>query len=425
MNTRYRYLLYLYGLNLILGLATGCVALVFRLVIAHMDGAWLCFSRLSSPWTFVVSVSFSIGMIFLAYWLVRVHAPCASGSGVQEVEAILAGEYQPKVWSTGLVKFFGGALALGSKLLLGREGPTIHMGSLIGVALAERAKLSHLGRNSLIASGAAAGLAAAFNAPIAGLLFVLEELRSCYRLPISHFCPLALSTIAAVAMLHAFFGDVPMIPVSSSQTPLPDILLPGVLVGLLCGVCAFVFNKQLIALLAVTDRLHLAGRLILIAVVGTLVGGLALYWPDAVGGGEALLPRLAQIKAGFGLLALLFALRYVLSLGSYSIGVPGGIFAPLLALGAVIGCTLHALLGDVFLQGPATLWMLIAMASLFAAVVGAPLTSVLLIVELTGAYRYFFPCMVAVTVSYGLFLLLRQKPLYRLLLKRSRSLNRP
>lgn len=424
MNRRYRYLLGLYGLNLILGLATGCMALAFRLVIRWLDEIWLLFDDIPTPWSFTAGAALSIGMIVLALWLVRCFAPYASGSGVQEVEAILAGEYQPKILSTGLVKFFGGALALGSKLLLGREGPTIHMGALMGDALAEKAKLSRLGRNSLIASGAAAGLAAAFNAPIAGLLFVLEELRSCYRLPISHFCPLALSTIAAVAVLHGAFGDVPMIAVASSQTPLIDVLLPGVLVGLLAGLCATLFNKHLMALLNITDKLSLTGRLGLIALVGSAVGSLALWLPEAVGGGEALLPKLPEMKAGFGLFALLFVLRYALSLGSYSIGAPGGIFAPLLTLGAVLGLALYALLDDVFLQGSVTLWMLIGMASLFSAVVGAPLTSVLLIIELTGAYSYFFPCMVAVTVSYGLSLLLRQKPLYRLLLKRSRRLNR-
>lgn len=425
MTTRYRYLLYLYGLNLLLGFFTGLIALAFRKAIACLDAVWALFSDWSIVWSSSAGALFSISLGLLAFWLVRSYAPYASGSGVQEVEAILAGEYSPKDYSTGLVKFVAGALALGSKLLLGREGPTIHMGALLGDALAKKTNLSRLGRNSLIASGAAAGLAAAFNAPIAGLLFVLEELRSCYRLPISHFCPLALSTVTSVGVLHVALGDVPMIPVASSQAGLLSILLPGILVGILTGLCALLFNNSLILALRRIDTLPLLGRVGLIIIVCAVVGGLALSWPASVGGGETLLPTLSQGQASLAVLTFLFILRYLLGLGSYSLGVPGGIFAPLLALGAVLGCTLHALFGEVFLQGPVTLWMLMAMAALFAAVVGSPLTSVLLIIELTGAYSYFFPCMLAVTVSFGLSLALRQKPLYRLLLQRSRYLNRP
>lgn len=179
-------ILTLYFVAIILGILTGIVGSFFQLAVQY--GYHLVASIVQTAHTqagkTLVSIAISTVLIFLAWFLVRGFAPEASGSGVQEIEGALLHE-RPILWRRLLpVKFIGGVMAITAKMVLGREGPTIQMGGNLGEMLGEFLHLSPKRCDALIAAGAAAGLATAFNAPLAGVLFVLEEMRRQFNFPL-------------------------------------------------------------------------------------------------------------------------------------------------------------------------------------------------------------------------------------------------
>lgn len=312
----------------------------------------------------------------------------SAGSGIQEVEGILAGTLPPIRWRRVLpVKFFGGLLALSGGLILGREGPTIHMGAGIASAVAERSRASRERLHLLLGAGSAAGLAVAFRAPLAGILFAVEELRREFPPTRRSIRAVSLATITAVLVGIALAGPSPLLPVPATRNP--SALELGLVIpfAMLVAVLGLAFNAALVATIdrsrAVVRRV---GPLPIALAVGALIGALAWLVPPFTGGGEDLAHRLVEATPAAGLLAMLLVGRFVLFNASYSTGVPGGIFAPQLALGACAG--LLAVVAGAKLSPThgfsIVLWSIAGMAALLGATVRAPLTGVALVIEMTG-----------------------------------------
>ena len=229
-------------------------------------------------------VGFGAVGAFLGVFLVRRFAPEASGSGIPHLEAVLH-RYRELHWKRVMsVKFVGGALAIGGGLALGREGPTVQMGGTIGAAVSEWLNVSTRDRLVLIAAGAGAGLAAAFNAPLAGLMFVLEEVQKDFRQAVFGSAFLA----AAVADIVARFasGQLPVFRIPSY--PVPDLTaLPAfALLGVAAGLLGVVYNRSLIGTLNLFAKVPPKFALLAAAVVGAVVGLVAWFSPGAVGGGH-------------------------------------------------------------------------------------------------------------------------------------------
>jgi CIC family chloride channel protein len=351
----------------------------------------------------------------LARWLVVRFAPNAGGSGVQRVEAVFRGEAKPSPHSIVLVKFFGGLLAMGSGLALGREGPTVQMGASLS-SLISRFLVKHdEDAKVVMAAGAGAGLAVAFNAPIGGSVFVFEELSSTFT-PWLLMGTLAAATFAVWAM-RLFLGNhldfvVSQVSLTAVWKGWPFLVLGGML-----GAVGALYNSTIIGLLRACDRLIRIPTVLRAALIGATVGLLAWFAPAMVGGGDNLTQGVLSGHYGLTALAGIFVLRFFIGPWSYVAEAPGGLFAPMLLLGASFG----ALLGEALSYFLPSLGIspvacaVVGMATLFTACVRAPLTGVILTVEMTGRGDLTVALLGASLVAMVVTTLLGSEPIYETL----------
>jgi chloride channel protein, CIC family len=282
-------LLVLAPLALVAGAATGIVGALFRLSLEQADrlrDALIWWAHGQPAIGFIVVVSFCGAAAALATTLVRRYAPQASGSGIPHVEAVLHQELPPAPFVLVPVKFIGGLLAIGSGLALGREGPSVQMGASLAHLVGTISRRSWSDCRVLIAAGAGAGLATAFNAPIAGAIFVLEELvqRFEHRIAIA-----ALGASAtAIAVGRVFLGDAPDFHVASISYAYSGAKPLYYVLGALAGLFAIAYNHTILATLAFAEQLHRLSAEFRAGLVGLAVGVLAWFAPDLVGGGDAI-----------------------------------------------------------------------------------------------------------------------------------------
>jgi CIC family chloride channel protein len=264
----------------------------------------------------------------------------------------------------------------------------------------------------LVAAGAGAGLATAFNAPIAGAVFVLEELVQRFERRIA-IAALAASA-AAIAAARVLLGDVPdfhvnALPYGDAGTrPLYFAF------GALAGVLAIAYNRVLLASLAFPTRLGRAPAELRAGVVGAAVGTLAWFAPDLVGGGDAITQGVLAGGASLAAIPAAFLIRFALGAASYAAGTPGGLFAPMLVLGAqfgyLSGAACRFLLPDLAVQ-PEGL-AIVGMAAFFAGVVRAPVTGIVLVTEMTNSVTMLLPMLCACAVAMLIPTLLGDPPIY-------------
>jgi CIC family chloride channel protein len=391
-------LLKLAAAGLVVGALAGLVACAFHLAVDYAVAlrSAVVVRALEAPWLgWIAPVGLTAAAAFVARGLVRRFAPEAAGSGVQHVEAVVQGEARPVRRIVLPVKFIGGTLALGSGLALGREGPTVQMGATLGRLFARRFGFSAADDRALLAAGAGAGLAAAFNAPLAGAIFVFEELVRRFNLRVAVAAMTACS--AALAVMRALIG-------SRLEFSLPTFemqLFPGFLLflvfGGLIGLLGVAYNRLVVAGLDVAERMSGVAPEVRAAIVGGIFGLLACVTPTLVGGGESLIQDVLDGGQSVAMLVVIFAARLVLGPLSYAPGVPGGLFAPLLVVGAAAGALFgHALEAMLpVLTAPTAAYAAVGMGALFVGVVRAPVTGIALIVEMTGATTLFIPLLTA------------------------------
>ncbi|MFD3548667.1 ClC family H(+)/Cl(-) exchange transporter [Streptomyces sp. NPDC058655] len=318
----------------------------------------------------------------------------AAGSGIQDVEAVWRGEGEPRPLRLLPAKFAGGLIALGSGLVLGREGPTVHMGAVIGAEAGRRAGLGARDIVGLHTSLAGAGLAVAFTAPLAGVLFVCEEVTRAVR-PRLVLLTL-IGTATAVGCSRLIVGDRPVFQVPDTAAP-PLLLLPVFLLfGAATGALGAAYNRLVLGALAVCDGATRVGPVPRAAAIGAVVGLLLGIDPLLAGGGDTLSARLSGGGAlPVTVLAGYLVVRLLAGPLSYAAGTPGGLFAPLLALGALWGALVHGLALNLLPAGGYGAFAIVGMAAMFAAVVRAPVTGIALVVEMTGAVSLLVPLLTA------------------------------
>jgi len=356
----------------------------------------------------------------LLYGMCR-YAPMAGGSGIPQVKGVVLGLMKMKWFRILWVKILAGAIGIGAGLSLGREGPSIQIGAVAGQGFSRLLGRTRMEERYLITSGASAGLAAAFNAPLAGMMFALEELHRNFSGAV--LLPTMTSAITATIVTRFFFGD------STSFTflhlsPLPAAYLPCVaLVAITCGFAGIFFNYGLLHIhyLYRPSIFRNQWAKILFALVWAGVLGFVL--PEVLGGGNLLVDQLAAHAYPLSFLLLLLAGKFIFTLISYGCGTPGGFFLPLLVLGALIGATeanlliAGALLPDLY--RPTII--IIGMVALFAASVRSPITGTLLILEMTGDFNHLMALALASALAYITAELLKGQPIYDALLKKSLS----
>ena len=409
---------------LVVGVVAGLLASAFRellQLIEHGRTAYLA----QLPLVERLPVAALCGIVGggLAVWLVQRFAPDATGSGIPQLKGFVLGERGIE-WRRLLpVKFFAGVLGIGGGFALGREGPTIQMGGGTGLMVSEwfRVKAGEGERKALIAGGAGAGLAGAFNAPLAGVIFVLEELAGNFT-PVV-FVSAFLASVTADIVGRVLTGEMPVFQLHNMVAPGLRALPAALLLGALCGLGGAIFNKCLLKSLDLYARLRMPGWAIG-ALAGAVVGIASGIYPGVAGSGGVIAERALAGEIALHWLPLFLIARFLLTMASYGSGAAGGIFAPLLVLGALGGLAFGHLANSavpMWAAQPAA-FAVIGMGGLLTAIVRAPLTGIVLMIELTGKYDFMLPLLACCLAAYGVAEGLRSAPIYESLRERSKLL---
>lgn len=411
---------------LAIGLATGVVVALYRLALTaaiRLHGlAWTELPALGAAgWALLVAATAATGAV--ARLVVIRLSPESAGSGIPDVEARLQGD-RPLGWRRLLpAKFAGGLLAIGTGMSLGREGPSVQIGAALGEAVADRAASDERTRRALVAAGAGAGLTGAFDAPIAGVLFVLEELR-CELVPLTYVTALVAS-LACQLVVGRTFGEGPLLGLADLPMPGTTGIGLAAACGVACGAAGVLYNAVILALLDLHDRFRSVPDGVKAALAAACAIPVGLFVPAALFGDEGVVmslvhqgtapgsPVLAALSGTVASLALLAAVKLVFTATSYASGVVGGLFAPQLVIGAALG-TLIGRLAEPIAPGVhlAQVLAIAGAAAVFTASVRVPLTGIVLLLEMTGDVRNGFTIATAAGVAYLVATALRARPLY-------------
>ncbi len=402
------------------GIITGLLIVLYRYALEKLMKLLLEVYKVLSnqPQLIPVWIGVLILIGYIAGKLVK-HEPMISGSGIPQVEGVLIGKLKMVWWKVILGKFAGGVLSIGAGLSLGREGPSVQIGSAIGQGFSKVFKRIKVEEKYLITSGASAGLAAAFNAPLAGVMFALEEVHK-------NFSPLVLlsslsAALSADYVSSEFFGLKPVLDFKSLSVLPLNYYFYIIILGIIIGILAVAFNK---AILKTQDLYSKLGWIpkefrIIIPLLFSMIPG--LFLPQVLGGGHELIVSL--VTAGNASLIFLLTLliaKFSFTMISYGSGAPGGIFLPLLAIGALIGSIYGFIVVHLFHLDNSFIstFIILAMAGYFTAVVRAPITGTILITEMTGSFHHLFPIALVSITAFIIADLLGSKPIYESLLER-------
>ncbi len=427
MNTKNsRLILYAF----VIGLIVGLVVSVFRLTLSYIevfrDRLYVDAGNSGFP-NWIWHVLFAIIGISVALFLVRKFAPEASGSGVHEIEGALDG-VRPLRWKRVLpVKFIASLFSLESGLLLGREGPSIQIGANIGKMVKDIIGKSGTENNPLVSAGAAAGLSSAFNAPFAGIIFVIEEMHEHFKFNFYSVAAIMIGAGTADFVVRALVGPNPVIQMMVFSIPSISGLWLFIILGLLFSIVGYLYNKLLILSM---DFFQVSLKIPIIfmgIIAGLIIAVVGIFSPEMIGGGYKTISAVLNHSYTLFFLLFLFIVRMLLSIFSYSIGVPGGIFAPMLTLGIILGMLFGSIMQHYFpgLISHPGIFAVAGMAGIFASTVRAPLTGLVLAIEMTSNFELILPLIVTTVTASVITALLGNQPIYATLLKRTLTDTKP
>ncbi|HUD22454.1 MAG TPA: chloride channel protein [Acidobacteriaceae bacterium] len=397
-------------LSLVIGAVTGLAVVAF-IVLTERMGMRL-YPVQGAPWrrlAFPVAGSLGIGYLLYRFF------PNARGSGVPQTKAALFARDGRITLRTVLGKFFCTSATLASGIPLGREGPSVQVGAGIGSVLGRALGLSTEQVKNLIPVGAAAAIAAAFNTPLAAVVFALEEIMGDLNAPMMGGVVLASAT--AWMVLRVSLGDHPLFNVPKYHLVSSAEFAVYAVLGVAGGVVSAVFARLLLGLRAWFLRLPRKTIWFQPVVGGLLVGGMGWFVPQVLGVGYGFVGDALNGRMAFHLMLLLLLLKLFAVTTSYASGNAGGIFGPSLFLGAMLGGVVGTAAHHLFPLATATpgAYALVGMGAVFAGVVRTPMTSVLIIFEMTQDYAVIVPLMIANLVSLFVASLLQHEPIYEAL----------
>lgn len=397
--------------GIVIGVLAGSAVSMFRWSIGHMTDfmRYLYINSIHHLSFLLTTIAINVAIGLLVGWFLK-QQPDIKGSGIPQVEGQLLGEVDYVWWAILWRKFVGGILAIGSGLYLGREGPSIQLGSTLGQGVAHFTKQVGFDRQVLISSGAAAGLSAAFNAPIASTLFVLEEI---YHNFSTNIWIVSLTSAVTSDMVATYvFGLKPVLYMRSTPLPLKYFLWV-VILGIVLGMLGRLYQMVILRMEKWYRHTHIPwyfnGIIPLLLVIP-----LGAFFPHLLGGGSDIILRLSSANYPTMILCLYFLIRFVFSMLSYGSGLPGGIFLPILCLGGLIGAIVGSIAVNLGLMNPLyfSSFIIMGMAGYFAAISKAPFTAILLITEMVGTLTHLLGLAVVSLISYGVLDMLNGKPVY-------------
>ena len=384
---------------ILVGLLTGIISVAFHLCVDMTDELRMRFIKFAHEFGnigLLLIFCYVFVAIIISAGLVILFAPEAAGSGIPHLKAVLLGHRHLRWFRVLTIKFISMIIGNAGGMILGREGPTVHMGGAIGQGIAnlwpEKGKLDS---TILLAAGGGAGLATAFNAPLSGLTFVLEELeRRCASL---EFFAAAIACLSADMVCRSVLGQHPVFHFAmQGELPL-NLLLVFLPLGVLAAIFGNLFTRTLLWGQKLT-ALPFWPKLLGWCVLSAALSAVAWYEPELLGGGQKFVNEMLTEKSmTLVTVGLFFLIRFVLTMGSASSGVAGGIFMPILVLGALLGWAVGMSTQMICPELNVNIGMfaVVGMAAYFSAVVQAPLTGIVLIIEMTQNYALILPLFIA------------------------------
>jgi CIC family chloride channel protein len=398
-------------LSIFIGIISGLMVVCFRVLIE-----WIKILGLGSaphPGQYrLLYIPAIAGLIVGA--LVQWVFPQARGSGVNQTKAALYIYNGYISFRTMIGKFITAAIAIGGGHSLGPEDPSLQIGAGVASIVSRQLNLSRERLRLFAPIGAAAGLAAAFNAPISAILFVIEEVIGKWSAAV--LGSIVLSAISSVVVMRQFWGSEPMFRIPSVNLHDPRELTAYAILGVFGGVASLIFSKSLGYLRPRLRRLRHETHLFQPAVAGLLVGLIGFYgFPQVMGPGYEVIDQAAHGQFTWKFLLILALLKILATTLSFSSGTPGGMFAPTLFIGAMLGAAIGTFEKIAFphlIAGGIGSYALVGMGVLFAGFIRAPLTSVFMVLEMSGNYSIILPVILANTIAYLLSRILTPVPIF-------------
>ena len=414
-----RFQIILIGEGLLVGGIAGLVVLLYRMLLGSA-GKWLNQILSYAKGNPLRMAGWFVVLIILA-WIVAkllVFEPMISGSGIPQLEGEMTGKLDQKWWRVLPAKFFGGFLCLLGGLALGREGPSIQLGAMVGKSVSNGLDRGKTEEKFLLTCGASAGLSAAFHAPLAGVMFSLEEVHK-------NFSVSVLVSVMTASLTADFISSTVIGTESVFQFDIVKVLPQeyyGMIIGLgvVLGICGAFYNWFTLKVQELYNKASFFNTFTKLMIPFFCAGVLGFTIPELLGSGHELLEYLTEENVMLGTILFILAGRFVFSAVSFGSGAPGGIFFPLLVLGGFIGGAFATVgvqyfgLDAVYVNN----FVVLAMAGYFSAIVRAPLTGIILIFEMTGSLSQMLSLSVVSIVAYIVATLLKSKPIYESLLER-------
>jgi len=401
-----------FALTILIGVLAGLAAVLFTLAI---KGTTHFLFGISPSYLRYILVPTLMSLV-TGFLLVKFF-PDVRGSGVPQTEAAyhLNGGNIPGRVAVG--KFLTGALCIGSGHSMGREGPSVQIGASIASSIGKWFHLSPARAQSLIPVASAAALSAAFNTPVAAVIFALEEIIGDMNAALIGSTVVA--SVASVIVERSILGNSPVFQVPQYHLVDPAELIAYVVLGIVGGVVSLAFSKGLLWLRGRFLALPKRTRIFQPAMGGLAIGVILIFFPQVMGVGYEYVGQALNGSLLLKTLLLLCVAKLVATIISYSSGNAGGIFAPSLYLGAMAGGAIGTLMHRFapFPTGDPGAYALVGMGTLFAGIIRAPMTSVFMIFELTQDYQVFVPLMIANMISFAISKQYQPTSLYHALLQ--------
>ena len=404
--------------GLLIGLVAGMVAILYRflLTLAEKGLFFMLPSIKQNPlytalWFLVLVI---LGLIVgkLVKWESMI-----SGSGIPQVSGEMKGYLDPDPVRVLFAKIAGGTLSILGGLSLGREGPSIQLGAMAAKKLSRITGRGKTKEKTFVSCGAGAGLAAAFNAPLAGAMFTLEEIHKNFdgRIIVS----VMVATITADFTSKVFFGKETVFSFGNVRILPLRMFWVLVLLGIILGLCGALYNSGMLLGQKAYRKMTFLKDEYKTIIPFVIAGGVALFMPDILCGGNRMVAILNSGDYVLSALIVLLIMKFVFSAVCFGSGTPGGIFYPLLVLGAFIGASYGTVITEVTGLDYAymTAFIILSMAGFFAATVRAPITGIILIFEMTGSLEYMISITLVSIVAYVVAYLCGSKPIYESLLE--------
>lgn len=400
------------------GVFAGLICVCYRYMLSFAESSlmWVLDYIHDSPlkiciW-FILLVLIGIFVSFLNKW-----EPMIAGSGIPQVNGEVKGHFNPSWWKVIIGKFVGGTASVFSGLSLGREGPSVQLGGMAAKGVARITKADKTTELRMISCGAGAGMAAAFNAPLAGIMFVLEEIHHTFDKSI--LCMGIVASVTADFTSKLFFGQSTTFNYDTVNFPLRYYWLL-IIIGVILGICGVLYNIVMVKAQDIYKSINKIPSYIKMPVVFLISGVVGLVFPQILCSGHSMVELLLEEHPSIACMAILLTAKFLFGVISFACGAPGGTLYPLCILGTYIGAILGAVsinaldLGTQFYEE----FVVIGMAGFFASIVRSPITGVVLVYELTGNMNNILPLATVCLISYATANLIGVSPIYESLLGR-------